>query len=166
MLSQALPQLQRLVSDSPCSKAALELLALLPPSPHPKISDLCYRSQLQMLTQSLLLSLWLLLFFQDCASTCNRSSKTINCLICQIHTKLQMVEMVVSSGVSRCPLSFPPLNISLRFFFQNKHHYNCFLFTSLVSPWLLPLSLVDATPLNLLPSANIISYCLFPLPHY
>lgn len=49
MLSQALPQLQRLVSDSPCSKAALELPALLPPSPHRKISDLCYRSQLQML---------------------------------------------------------------------------------------------------------------------
>jgi hypothetical protein len=130
-----------------------------------EIRGLCYHIQIKMSDAVTAIVLVVITVFQDHASMHNRSSKTINCLICQIHTKLQMVEMVVSSSVSQCPLSFSPINISLCFF-QNKHHYNCFLFSSLISPWLLPLSLVDATPLNLLPSANIISYCLFPLPHY
>lgn len=60
-------------------------------------------------------------------------------------------------------LSFLPKNVSFCLF-QNKHCYNHFLFTSLISPWLLLPSLVVATPLNSLPSANIISYCFFPSP--
>lgn len=84
--------------------------------------------------------------------------------------KLRMIAVVyfsqhfsVSLVIARRPPH--PRNISFCLF-QNKHHYNHFLFTSLISPWLLLLSLVVATPQNLLPSANIISYCLFPLPHY
>ena len=79
---------------------------------------------------------------------------------------LQMI-LIVSFSISQPPLSsYPPPKKNSFCLFQNKHHYNHFLFTSPISPWLLLLSLVVATPLNLLPSANIISYCLFPLLHY
>lgn len=94
-------------------------------------------------------------------STCSRSCKARSCLGCQTQ--------VTNDSYGGCCLAFsvaPILSPNVSFcLFQNKQHYNHFLFTSLTSPWLLLLSLVVATPLNLLPSANIISYCLFPLPH-
>ena len=98
-------------------------------------------------------------------STGNQSHKAISCLVCQMPTQVTNIAIVVSFSIFQPPVSFPLLKASFCLF-QNKHHYNHFLFTSLISPWLLLLSLVVATPLNLPPSANIISYCLFPLPHY